>query len=201
MCTRAAMFMIAGMLAGAPGVLAQAGLPLEDRSAFEQAREIGTVEAYDAFLRLFPSGFHADLAKAARRHLAEAADSDAAVGSRWSHNGSVLVLAAKGYSWQLFYEAPRVGIRKAGAEQGTLLLDGQARGGEVSGTAYVFAGRCGAFPYKVAGRMSRDGRRVVLSGQAPRIDPRGCRVSGNLDDELVFERLDEGSERTAGVIR
>jgi len=35
-----------------------------EKEAFESAKELGTVEAWDAFLANYPSGFHADLARA-----------------------------------------------------------------------------------------------------------------------------------------
>jgi hypothetical protein len=42
-----------------------------EKEAFEAAKELGTVEAWDAFLSNFPSGFHADLARAYVKKLAE----------------------------------------------------------------------------------------------------------------------------------
>ncbi len=41
-----------------------------ERLAFEAAKELGTVEAWDAFLANYPSGFHADLARAYVKKLA-----------------------------------------------------------------------------------------------------------------------------------
>lgn len=48
----------------APVRIAQAGNDADARSAFEAAKELGTVEAWDAFLSNYPSGFYADLARA-----------------------------------------------------------------------------------------------------------------------------------------
>lgn len=42
-----------------------------ERQAFESAKELGTVEAWDAFLSNYPKGFHADLARAYVKKLAE----------------------------------------------------------------------------------------------------------------------------------
>lgn len=184
---------LAGVMAGASVATGACGEPLADvRRAQGTASNFGTAEAFDAYFRRLPIRQHAGLAGAAHAKQAglESSVSSAAGSSRWLHNGSILVLEVKGYSWQLFYEVPRAGIRKAGAEQGTLLLDGRAEGGVVAGVAYVFAGRCGSFPYKIAGRMKRDGRRV--SGQSPTVDPSTCRVSGSRDDELVFDKIDAG---------
>jgi hypothetical protein len=56
-------------LAGA----AQAQPADAEKLAFEAAKELGTVEAWDAFLANYPSGFHADLARAYLKKLAGAA--------------------------------------------------------------------------------------------------------------------------------
>lgn len=53
-------------------VLAQATPDEAQKSAFESAKELGTVEAWDAFLSNYPEGFYADLARAYVRKLAEA---------------------------------------------------------------------------------------------------------------------------------
>ncbi|MDX2308973.1 MAG: hypothetical protein NW216_12090 [Hyphomicrobium sp.] len=45
----------------------------EEKQAFEAAKELGTVEAWDAFLANYPNGFHADLARAYVKKLGEAA--------------------------------------------------------------------------------------------------------------------------------
>lgn len=43
----------------------------EEKQAFESAKELGTVEAWDAFLSNYPKGFHADLARAYVKKLVE----------------------------------------------------------------------------------------------------------------------------------
>lgn len=42
-----------------------------EKEAFDAAKELGTVEAWDAFLSNYPTGFHADLARAYVKKLAE----------------------------------------------------------------------------------------------------------------------------------
>lgn len=49
-----------------------------EKEAFEAAKELGTVEAWDAFLSNFPTGFHADLARAYVKKLGEAKPAPAA---------------------------------------------------------------------------------------------------------------------------
>jgi hypothetical protein len=50
--------------------LAQADA-VSEKEAFEEAKSLGTVEAWDAFLSNFPTGFHADLARAYVKKLAD----------------------------------------------------------------------------------------------------------------------------------
>ncbi|MFA5951372.1 MAG: hypothetical protein WC807_13925 [Hyphomicrobium sp.] len=49
-----------------------------EKQAFEAAKELGTVDAWDAFLANYPTGFHADLARAYVKKLAGAAPASAA---------------------------------------------------------------------------------------------------------------------------
>jgi hypothetical protein len=44
-----------------------------EKEAFDAAKELGTVEAWDAFLSNYPTGFHADLARAYVKKLADPA--------------------------------------------------------------------------------------------------------------------------------
>ena len=54
----------------ASSAFAQSG-SVSEKEAFEAAKSLGTVEAWDAFLSNFPSGFHADLARAYVKKLTE----------------------------------------------------------------------------------------------------------------------------------
>lgn len=47
---------------------------LNEREAFDAAKDIGTDAAWDAFLKRFPQGFYADMARAARDKLARASE-------------------------------------------------------------------------------------------------------------------------------
>ena len=42
---------------------------VSSKEAFEAAKELGTAEAWNAFLESYPSGFHADLARAYLKKL------------------------------------------------------------------------------------------------------------------------------------
>jgi hypothetical protein len=56
--------------------VAEAGGSSDESRAFEAAKELGTVEAWDAFLSNYPKGFHADLARAYVKKLGEGAAPD-----------------------------------------------------------------------------------------------------------------------------
>jgi len=60
-------------------VVAQAGTTKAEKDAFESAKELGTVEAWDAFLSNYPEGFYADLARAYVKKLAEPSTSNSSV--------------------------------------------------------------------------------------------------------------------------
>jgi hypothetical protein len=64
---------------GSALVVAQAGASKAQKNAFEAAKELGTVEAWDAFLSNYPDGFYADLARAYVKKLAEPSTSNSSV--------------------------------------------------------------------------------------------------------------------------
>jgi hypothetical protein len=53
-----------------PGMAYAEDAASTEKQAFEAAKELGTVEAWDAFLSNYPTGFHADLARAYVKKLA-----------------------------------------------------------------------------------------------------------------------------------
>lgn len=110
--------------------------------------------------------------------------------SLWNHNGSVMRLVAEGAMRRFYYVLPRDGIRQMGAISGTLLFEGSKSGDRYIGTARIFRGACGEFTYQVEGNVSSDQRRVIMRGQAPRVDS-NCRIQGYRGDELVFEIKEE----------
>jgi hypothetical protein len=75
--------------------LAQAAGTAE-KDAFEAAKELGTVEAWDAFLGNYPTGFHADLARAYVKKLGEAGQAPAVAAPAVAPNDDFPVPAA---SW------------------------------------------------------------------------------------------------------
>ena len=76
----------------------------------------------------------------------------------------------------------------AGARPGSLLFRGEVNNGQYSGTAYIFNLHCGPIPFEVKGPILDDDKRIVLTGEAPRVD-RNCRTYGSYTSNLEFRRL------------
>jgi hypothetical protein len=76
----------------------------------------------------------------------------------------------------------------AGARPGSLLFRGEINNGQYSGTAYIFNLHCGPIPFEVKGPILDDDKRIVLTGEAPRVD-RNCRTYGSYMSNLEFRRL------------
>lgn len=111
--------------------------------------------------------------------------------SLWDHNGSTVYLVANGQAREFYYQEPRQGMADVGARQGSLLFSGASSGGRYWGTAYIYRGACGKFPYQVTGPILDNYERVVLKGQAPRVGA-DCRVRGYFEDTLEFSLLKPG---------
>jgi hypothetical protein len=105
--------------------------------------------------------------------------------SLWNHNGSVMYLVANGNSREFYYQQPRPGMVQAGAHPGALLFKGEHRNGQYAGTAYIFNRSCGQFPYEVSGPILDGYRRVVMYGNAPRVN-QDCQIFGVVPDTLEF---------------
>lgn len=108
----------------------------------------------------------------------------------WDHNGSIMSLQVDGRTRRFYYDQPRPGMAAAGVQPNTLLFVGEVVGSTYVGTAHIFNARCGAFPYRVSGPIEDGGRRVVLTGRAPRVD-RNCRIFGYLEDTLEFDLIEK----------
>jgi hypothetical protein len=109
--------------------------------------------------------------------------------SLWDHNGSTVYLVKDGATREFHYNEPRPGMLEAGARPGSLLFTGKSIDGRYVGTAYLFNPNCGGqIPYQVSGPILDDSERVVLTGQAPRVDS-NCNIVGYFTDTLEFSFL------------
>ena len=106
--------------------------------------------------------------------------------SFWTHNRSRMYMAEAGTRRQTYYEDPRAGLKDVGVKQGGLLFDGVVDGTTLSGTAYVFVKDCDPLSFSVKGKLTRDGKRITLSGKAPRVG-RKCSIAGDHNEELIFD--------------
>ena len=104
----------------------------------------------------------------------------------WDHNGSVVYLSAEGNRRKFYYHAPRDGMLRSGATPGSLLFDGVVIGDRYAGEAFIFKPGCGKLGYQVEGPILNNGRRVLLTGRAPRVGNR-CNVIGASNDRLQFD--------------
>jgi hypothetical protein len=119
--------------------------------------------------------------------------------SLWEHNGSTVSLVADGENRQFSYEEPRPGMVDAGAHLGSVLFTGKSLNGSYVGTAYIFNAHCGQIPYQVSGPILARHERVVLKGQAPRLDS-DCNIVGYVSDILEFS-LFKSAKTTPNVLR
>lgn len=115
--------------------------------------------------------------------------------SLWDHNGSILYLVANGQKREFFYQEPRKGMLQAGAREGSLLFSGVSKGNQYSGTAFIYKPQCGTFPYRVSGPILDNYRRVILRGQAPRVDA-NCKIVGHFADTLEFVHRSSASKES-----
>jgi hypothetical protein len=100
-----------------------------------------------------------------------------------------MYLVANGSSREVYYQKPRPGMLDAGARPGSLLFRGEINNGQYLGTAYIFNLQCGPIPFEVKGPILDDDKRIVLTGQAPRVG-RDCRPYGTYTSNLEFRRLE-----------
>jgi hypothetical protein len=114
--------------------------------------------------------------------------------SMWNHNGSIMDLVTNGKSRSYFYGTPRPEMLSAGAVSGSISFAGESTEEQYVGTAYIFSSNCGGVPFQVSGPALN--RKVVLQGQAPRVDA-GCRVVGYFAITLEFTLLNPQGTATS----
>jgi hypothetical protein len=102
--------------------------------------------------------------------------------SLWDYNGSTFLLVGDDAAREFTYDTVKAGLP---VSKGATFFKGTASGNHYSGTAYVFAPRCGAMGFSVTGAVNVDGSIIVLSGKAPRRD-NNCKVIDYADTEMQF---------------
>jgi hypothetical protein len=109
-------------------------------------------------------------------------------GSLWTVNGSTVLLEGSPDSpaRKFYFCETGSSDSAAGARAGSVLFSGRRSGNRYEGTAYVYAGRCGSFPYAVSGQVTNGDRGVVIAGQRPRINEANCTISGHVEGRLEF---------------
>jgi hypothetical protein len=106
--------------------------------------------------------------------------------SLWWHNGSVMLLHARGDQRIFEYYEPRRVLQAAGVRPGTLLFNGSLEGKQYRGTARVFSKHCLGAPlaYAVSGQHSSE-TKIVLTGT--REVHTKCKPTGrSVQDRLIF---------------
>jgi hypothetical protein len=108
-------------------------------------------------------------------------------GTYWEHNDSIVYLDAviSTGSRKFLYYRPNSRMALAGAQPGSLLFEGRRRNNRYEGTAYIFSHNCGSFPYQVSGDVIND-ETVIMTGNAPQVDPASCTIIGHVPDRLRF---------------
>ncbi len=77
---------------------------------------------------------------------------------------------------------------EAGAHPDSLLFKGQINDGHLSGTAYLFTAHCGQVPFAVKGPIPENEKKIVLTGQVPRLG-RNCQAYSEYTSTLEFKLL------------
>ncbi len=110
-------------------------------------------------------------------------------GSQWFVDKSKVFLAParEGPGRQFFFLEPSEELEKQGAQRGTLLFDGRKVNETYEGKLFVFAGGCAPQPYAASGPITNNSNRVTLTGVAPQIDPKSCRILGEQEKTLIFD--------------
>ena len=106
--------------------------------------------------------------------------------SIWNHNGSTVDLYAEGAQRTLRYRSPRPEMRRACAEAGDTIFEGEKAGAKYVGEAAIFSCNCGRLTFPVSGRTTRNGTRIIVRGKAPRRDE-SCKTIGHQTSTLVFD--------------
>ena len=102
-------------------------------------------------------------------------------------HGSVMMLEANRTARSFKYMNPRKGVRDVGATGNTTVFSVNRDGNRYVGSASYFTKNCGIQSFPVTGTVSKDERRVELTGAAPKLDAK-CQKTGTIPEHLIFTR-------------
>ncbi|CAN1557287.1 hypothetical protein MCEGE14_02472 [Burkholderiaceae bacterium] len=108
----------------------------------------------------------------------------------WDHNGSKMSVTIINDVLNIHYIEPRKAMMDAGARMNTLLLNGKVTGDIVTGTARIFAQKCGILTYSVTGSITSDHQQILVVGMAPVVNRQTCEVTKMIPDPLLFNIVD-----------
>lgn len=104
--------------------------------------------------------------------------------SRWSHNGSMMILHKNGNRRIFTYAVPNKRMFEAGVSAGTTLFEGERQGNRYTGTARVFSRYCEApLNFHVEGVVPNE-KKIILRGRHQHYD-KGCMPSGRSVEEVL----------------
>jgi hypothetical protein len=108
-------------------------------------------------------------------------------GSYWMQGGSIMrLIAMKTERKFVLYKASEDLKKIRSAVEGAVQFEGKISAAGYSGTAYVFTEKCGLLPYAATGTIENGQERVVLTGNAPRVDAK-CHRVGTEPVTLTFD--------------
>jgi hypothetical protein len=111
--------------------------------------------------------------------------------SYWLVDNSVVYQEPSGGLRKYIFVEPSPELVSLGVESGALLFDGQKTDNIYEGKAYIFAGRCGSFPYLVRGViLNAEETSFEVGGKAPVYDTQTCKPTGLRDVKLIFNFKD-----------
>ncbi len=112
----------------------------------------------------------------------------------WNHNNSKMKIDIVNNTINIYYSQPRQAMLDAGAKPNDLLVNGTIQNNQITGTARIFAGRCGQFTYPVTGNIFNNGREISLNGQAPVVNLSNCQVTRYVPDPLSFNVIQTNTQ-------
>ncbi len=108
----------------------------------------------------------------------------------WDHNGSKMSVTIINDVLNIHYIEPRKAMMEVGVRMNSLLLDGKVTGDIVTGTARIFAQKCGIVTYPVTGSITSNQQQILVVGMAPVINRQTCEMTKMIPDPLLFNIVD-----------